>query len=134
MRLFTFFLGTCAVAAIAVPATAVAMQRGQDSDSRPIQQGFDRRSDTTDMRQDKARFDRFESSRVGTRIRQDEHPTHPVHPTHDPHDTSDPHHPTDPHHTTDPHDPHDTSDPHHPTDLHHTTDPHDTIDPHHTPH
>ncbi len=78
MRLSTFFLGTCAVAAIAVPATAVAMQRGQDSDSRPIQQGFDRRSDTTDMRQDKARFDRFESSRVGTRIRQESIRTHPV--------------------------------------------------------
>ena len=112
MRLSTF-LGTCAVAAIALPAAATAMQRGQDSDSRPIQQSFDRRSDTTDMRQDKARFDRFEASRVGTRIRQEEHPTHPDHPTHDPHDTSDPHHPT---------------------DLHHTTDPHDTIDPHHTPH
>jgi hypothetical protein len=118
MRLFTF-LGTCAVAAIALPAAAMAMQRGQDSDSRPIQQNFDRRSDTTDMRQDKARFDRFEASRVGTRIRQEDHPTHPDHPAHDPHD---PHQATDPHHSTDPHD---TIDPHD------STDPHDTIDPHH---
>ena len=152
MRL-SVILGTCAVAAIALPlSTGAVAQRGQDSDRGSVSR-LDRAGSMGELRQGKESIERFQSTTVGTRIRQADphHPTtdphgttDPHHPTTDPHGTTDPHHPTaDPHGTMDPHhsttDPHGTTDPHHPmtdphgsTDPHHTTtDPHDT-DPHHT--
>jgi len=128
-------LGACATAAIAIPfsAGAVAMQRGQDSDAGSIARP-DVGAGAIELRQGKGAIERFQTSTVGTRIRQDDHPTvDPHHPATDPHhSTTDPHHPTtDPHGSTDPH--HPTTDPHGTTDPHHTaTDPHVVIDPHHT--